>query len=135
MVVVASVGACGSPTEEQDPRGHAAETGSPSAAVGGLSRYSDIPALRDELVASGLACDLEYEGLEDPDRIVSICVIDDEEALLTIWKDPAMLGEFLDSGSAPPTMAYGTNWSVELDSTQVAESVAEALDGATPQSG
>lgn len=97
-----------------------------------LSRYPDIPSLREDLVSAGIACELEYEGLEDPDRVVSICTIDGEEALLTIWKDPGMLADFLATGEAPPTMAHGENWSVEVDSAPVAEDVAEATGGTTP---
>ncbi len=121
---------CGSPVDDRDSPGRRSDTTSTPDAGDDLSIHADIASLRDGLLAAGLTCELEYEGLEDPDRIVSICVIDDEEALLTIWKDPAMLDAFLGTGDAPATMAYGANWTVEVDSEPVAATVADALGGA-----
>jgi hypothetical protein len=107
------------------------ENGSPGTALAGLPSFASIPSLRDAIVAAGLSCELEYEGLEDGDKVVSICVIAGEQALLTIWNDPTLLEELVTSGSATDAVVYGANWTIDLTTPQLASTVAGALGGRT----
>jgi len=88
----------------------------------------DIVAALDE---DGIACDLEYEGLEDDDKIVSLCTIEASQSTLTIWKDPAAVAELVGSGAATELTVYGQNWTIDLRDPAVAATVADALDGET----
>lgn len=95
-----------------------------------LSSYDDITALHQQLVDQGVACGLEYRGLRDEGREVSLCVIEGEQALLTVWDDPALVTEFAGSEAAETgDVAYGRNWTVDVDSPEAAEQVAAALGG------
>jgi hypothetical protein len=95
-----------------------------------LTSYDSIAALHAELVANDVACGLEYEGLRDAGKEVSICVIEGEQALLTIWDDPSLVDEFVDSEvAADGNVAAGANWTVDVDSPAVAQTVAGALGG------
>lgn len=101
-----------------------------AAGTGDLSSYDDIDELHEQLVDAGIECGLEYEGLRDDGREVSICVIEGEQALLTVWDDPALVAEFAESeAAAGGEVAYGENWTVDLDSNETAQLVADALGG------
>jgi hypothetical protein len=106
------------------------QDGGTTAPDADLTSYDDITALHAELVANGVACGLEYEGLRDAGKEVSICVIEGEQALLTIWDDPSLVAEFVDSEvAADGNVAAGANWTVDVDSPEVAQTVADALGG------
>lgn len=128
-LVVAAVlvaGACGS----DDEGGEGAGSGDAATTPTDLTSFDDIAALHQRLVDEGIECGLEYEGLRDDGREVSICVIDGEQALLTVWDDPALVREFAASeAAAGGEVAYGANWTVDLDSRETAARVAEALGG------
>ncbi|GIU83428.1 MAG: hypothetical protein KatS3mg008_0203 [Acidimicrobiales bacterium] len=96
-----------------------------------LSRYESVSELAAALREAGVPCRLEYEGLRDAGREVSICVVGDEQLLLTVWSEPGLLRDFLASPAASqPTVAVGENWSVDADTQQTAARIAEAAGGA-----
>lgn len=103
----------------------------PAGSLDDLPTFDTITALRDEIVASGFTCELEYEGLEDGDKIVSICVIGGEQALLTIWNDPEVLEEFATSDAVTNLVVYGQNWTIDLTTPTLAGTVAGALNART----
>jgi hypothetical protein len=107
------------------------EATSPSPSLDDLPEFATVADLRDALVAGGLTCELEYEGLEDGDKVVSICVIAGEQALLSIWNDPGALAEFTGSDAVTPQVVYGANWTIDLSTPQTAALVAAALAGRT----
>jgi hypothetical protein len=127
LTVVA--GACGDGGRDStDPT--TTPAGDPSGTPTDLSSYDDIGALHQELVDQGIACGLEYSGLRDEGREVSICVIVGEQALLTVWDDPNLVTEFADSDAAGSgDVAHGENWTVDVDSPETAQLVADALGG------
>jgi hypothetical protein len=130
-VLALGTGACSS---DDDPESTDDPTSTPSTpstdADAELTSYDSIDDLHQQLVDEGIACGLEYSGLRDEGREVSICVIAGEQALLTIWDDPALVTEFADSEAADSgDVAYGANWTVDVDSPETADLVATALGG------
>lgn len=107
------------------------ETTAAAASLDDLPEYATIAELRDAIVAGGLTCELEYEGLEDGDKVVSICVIGGEQALLSIWNDPEALAEFATSDAVTPQVVYGANWTIDLGTAPTAGLVAATLQGRT----
>lgn len=106
-----------------------------STAPTGSSTYPTIAALHDAIVDGGFACTLEYPGLKDDvsSNEVSICTIEDEQAFLTIWADPADLADFAaSSDGSTGTVALGANWSVSVTSEDLAGRLATALGGTAP---
>lgn len=95
----------------------------------GLPSSDSLAALADALTAAGQPCTLEYEGLEDADSLVSICVLPSGQATLRIWDDPALVADFVASGAATELTVYGANWTIDLRDAGVAAEVAAALDG------
>jgi hypothetical protein len=130
LVVVLTMvgGACSSGDDDAgDARGTTTVAGDEPA---DLTSYADIDALHQQLVDQGIACGLEYSGLRDEGREVSICVIVGEQALLTVWDDPNLVTEFADSDAAGSgDVAHGENWTVDVDSPETAQLVADALGG------
>jgi hypothetical protein len=109
-------------------------SGSSSTTV--LTSYASIDELQRSLEANGISCTLEYEGLRQDDRVLSLCVIDGEQATLTIWDRPEVLEKFTQSTSsagsglgAAGAVAVGRNWSIDLDTEATATRVASALGG------
>ena len=120
-VGVALVSACGGGTD--DP---ATATSTPSR-----SSYPDVGSLAAALTDAGLPCTLEYEGLTDAGKQLSLCTIEDEQATLSIWFDPDQLDAFLasdDSGGIGAT-AVGANWTVDVGDVSTARRIADALGG------
>jgi len=114
----------------------AATTG--SSAPTGSSSYATIADLHQAIVDGGFACTLEYPGLKDDvsSNEVSICTIEDEQAFLTIWADPADLSDFAaSSDGSTGTVALGANWSISVTSTDLASRLADALGGTAPSAG
>jgi hypothetical protein len=112
-------------------------TGTPAA---DLSSYDTIANLHDDLVAGGVTCELEYEGLTDDDgNEVSTCTIDGNQAFLSIFADPTTVDEVVTAheADADVALAYGANWTIELTppseaTATSAAAIAEATGGATP---
>ena len=135
LALVVGLAACGD-DDDSDGGGNGTETtaapedGESPGADG--SEFEDIASLRDALGEAGIACDLEYEGLADDDREVSQCVIEGEQAVISIWYDPTLRDEVVAGAESlgGAAMAAGANWTVEVATGPVAERVAEALDGA-----
>lgn len=97
------------------------------------SSYDTVTALNADLAASGITCELEYEGLKDADREISQCVIDGEQAILNIWFNEELQQAVIDQSGA--TVAYGANWTVQVSTPETAVKVADALDGTTGEAG
>ncbi len=141
--LVLATAACGTSTSPApDADGTSGETrraGATGDASGPAIQRSTIASVRDlstRLEAAGITCALEYEGLRDAGRELSLCVIDGDRATLTIWDDPSVLDEFLasDVGRQGVT-AVGRNWTVDLQQPAVARKVADALGGMVKQPG
>jgi hypothetical protein len=129
-VAALALGSLGCSSGDGDDDGATTSTAGDTAETEELTSYDDIDALHQALVDQGIECGLEYSGLRDEGREVSICVIEGEQALLTVWDDPALVTEFAASEAADAgDVAHGTNWTVDVDSPQTAELVAEALGG------
>jgi hypothetical protein len=128
-------------TSTSTPLIDASATSNPTATAGrasssgddgttGLSTIPSVVEISNRLAAAGITCVLEYEGLRDAGRELSLCVIDGDRATLTVWDDPSLLEEFLasDIGRQGVT-AVGHNWTIDLQEATVAERVAAALGG------
>jgi hypothetical protein len=101
-----------------------------TTAAPALSSIPTVAELARRLQAKGIACQLEYEGLRQDDKTLSLCTIGEGQATLTIWDKPEVLQKFLaaDVGAKGAT-AVGANWTVDVDSPATAKQVAEALGG------
>lgn len=97
---------------------------------GSGTRVDDVAALAAELDGVAQGCALEYEGLTDDQREVSICTLGGEVVELAVWTDLDALRELRASseGSGDPVVT-GANWSVDLSDADLAEEVAEATGG------
>jgi hypothetical protein len=116
-----------------EPTPTSSSSTSPEGVVQSLSSYDDIAELHAKLVEEGIECGLEYEGLEDEGKEVSICVIEGEQALLTVWSDPTLVSDFvLSETGRTDTVAAGRNWTVDVDTGPTARLVADALGGILP---
>jgi hypothetical protein len=134
LALVLGLAACGdddSGSEATDGGTATTEAGGGDAVGGDGSEFDDVAALRDELVANGIECELDYEGLADEEREVSQCVIEGEQAVISIWYDPALRDEVVNAAADLPqaALATGANWTVEVTSADVAQTVADALGG------
>jgi hypothetical protein len=102
-----------------------------SAALDDLPTYDTLDDIVDELDAGGIPCELEYDGLEDEQKTVSLCTIEGAQATLNIWKEPATVAELVGSGAATELTVYGRNWTIDLRDPAAAAAVAAALGGRT----
>jgi hypothetical protein len=92
--------------------------------------YATVADLARTLQSKGISCTLEYEGLRQEDKTLSICVVDGEQATLTIWDQPDVLTKFLatpDSGTG--ATAVGANWTIDVDTVATAQKLTAALGG------
>ena len=106
-----------------------------SSAPASATSYDTIAGLHQAIVDGGFACTLEYPGLKDDtsQNEVSICTIEDEQAFLTIWADPASLADFTSSpDGATGTVAIGADWTISVTTSDLAGRLAEALGGTAP---
>lgn len=89
-----------------------------------------VAQLADELAGVADGCVLEYEGLTDGDREVSLCTLGTEAAELSVWSDPAALEAVVDQadGSGDPVVT-GSNWSIDVSDPDLASQIAEATGG------
>lgn len=117
----------GAGTEESDSTG--AEDGS-GVDVSALPAFENITALNDVLAGAGISCALEYEGLvDDTGKEVSICVIDGQQAQLTVYPDSSTVETLVAADTTIGALAYGQNWTVQVDTGATAEAIATALGG------
>ncbi len=95
----------------------------------GATDPSTLPSYENVAeIGADLGCELEYDGIVDADREYSTCVFEAEQALIYIYTDTTFVGDIVDAGA--PALAYGANWTVEVETAPVAESVASATGGA-----
>lgn len=119
----------GSSTAASSPPGSGAN--SPA----NLSSIATVADMAKQLEAKGIRCKLEYEGLKDNDKTLSICTIDNSQATLTIWDKPEILQKFLAANvGAKGASAVGANWTVDVDTPATAQKVATALGGTVKRS-
>ena len=120
LAAVIVLSACGGSDGASDDQGGGDE----------LSSYDDVATMAADLDADGLTCLLEYEGLDDGTREVSLCSVNGEFTELSVWADPADAGRTMDEAdTADDPLAGGANWTVDVDTAATAEAVAEALGG------
>jgi hypothetical protein len=140
---IALAGAACSPTSTESTSSSTTTSPTTTASTGssapsGSSTYATIAALHQAIVDGGFECTLEYPGLKDDvsNNEVSICTIEDEQAFLTIWADPANLAAFAaSSDGSTGTVALGANWSISVTTPDLASRLATALDGTAPSAG
>jgi hypothetical protein len=102
-----------------------------------LSTYDDLDALTAALTDAGYTCVLDYEGLVDDGKTVSLCTLvppdggPGSQATLTIWDDVGRVAAFVGSGAPTELTVFGLNWTMDLRDAAVAAAVAEDLGGAT----
>ena len=105
-------------------------TGTATERPDSRTTYATVQELAAVLDAGGLPCALEYEGLEDDDKQLSLCTLGGEQATLSIWRDPSQLDAFLASpATGPGATAVGANWTVDVGSVEMATQVAEVAGG------
>lgn len=106
------------------------EGGDASGGGSGASSYGSVAELAEDLTGAGLACTLEYEGLRDDRREVSLCTLEGELAELSVWDDPADAAANADQADEDGNpLAAGSNWTIDVQSSDTAGAVADALDG------
>lgn len=107
-----------------------ATTGPGDAPATGGADLASVEALAAELEAAGHPCALEYEGLRDGDKELSLCTVGGEQITLSIWFDTAQLDAFRDSppGGAPGVTVIGGNWTIDLADPTLAQELAADLD-------
>jgi hypothetical protein len=119
LVAVVALSACSGDSDGSSNRGGAERQG---------PEVADVVELGGLLDAAGIPCALEYEGLVDDRREVSICQIDGGQATLTVWDDPAELDLFMvEPMSGPGATTVGPNWTIDVASEATAERLAGAL--------
>jgi hypothetical protein len=92
--------------------------------------YPTVEDLAKQLEAKGITCKLEYEGLREEDKTLSICVLNGEQGTLTIWDKPEVLAKFLASPiSGTGATAVGANWTIDVDTVANAQKLTAALGG------
>ena len=108
-----------------------AEPSDDAVDLSSLESYDDLAALQEAIIGAGRTCELEYEGLEDSDKTLSICVIEGEQATLTIWNDSADVEALVGADLDLELVAYGANWTIDVATPENAQAVAVALGGAS----
>lgn len=93
-------------------------------------RYRDVGALAARLDGIAEGCTLEYEGLVDDQREVSVCTLDGEVAELSVWTDLSALEALVDDAkSSGDPLVSGPNWTVDVVDPDLASRVADATGG------
>ena len=136
VLSVVLLGACSSDDDGDGGSGTTAESDSTGAEdgsgadVSGLPAYEDITTMAADLATAGITCTLEYEGLvDDTGKEVSICVIDGQQAQLTRYPDSTTVEALVSTDTPIGAIAYGQNWTVQVDTLATAQAVATALGG------
>lgn len=93
-------------------------------------RADTVADLAGQLGGVADGCALEYEGLTDDQREVSICTLGSDIAELSVWTDENALDALIadTDGSGDPLVA-GPNWSIDVVDPALADEVAEATGG------
>lgn len=100
-----------------------------AAGDSGATDPADLPSYDTVAdIGADLPCELEYDGIVDAEREYSTCVFEGEQALIYIYTDPTFVDDIVAAGA--PALAYGANWTVEVETAPVAESIAGATGGA-----
>ena len=89
----------------------------------GLPSYDSVAE-----IGADLQCDLTYDGLEDDQGEFSTCVVSDEQALIYVYNDPTFAADVAATGT--PGLVYGANWTIQVDTPAVAQTIADATGGA-----
>lgn len=121
----------GDTTPTTTPSGSTTAPSDGATGVASLDSYDDLAALQEAIVGAGWTCELEYEGLDDADKTLSICVIDAEQATLTIWNDPTDIEALVGADLGLELVAYGANWTIDVATPGNAQALAAALGGAS----
>lgn len=107
-----------------------------SAACGGgddddaAPRYDDLASLAAELDDVEAGCTLEYEGLEDGQRELSVCTMGDAIAELSVWTDADALSALVQSAEeSGETIVFGPNWTIGIGDAAIAGQIADATGG------
>ncbi len=131
------LGACGSSDDTSSDTTSPAGGDTATTAAGdaeGNPDLADLPTYDSVAeIGADLQCDLEYDGIVDSEREYSTCVFEGEQALIYIYTDPTVVGDIADAGA--PALAYGANWTIEVETQPVAESAAAATGGAVADPG
>lgn len=95
-----------------------------------LRTYVDVAAMAADLDEAGLTCTLEYEGLDDGTREVSLCTVEGEFTELSVWAEPADAAAAIEQAEeGDDAFVGGANWTVDVDTRSTADAVATALGG------
>ena len=136
--LVLGAGACSDDDPAADEPG-SVESGGGTEGEGGSGGSADSPGrpevgsvvdLAELIEENGHTCSLEYEGLRDGDKELSICTVGGEQVTLSIWFDQDALEAFR---AAPPggsggITVVGANWTIDLADPHLAETLAGELD-------
>jgi hypothetical protein len=98
--------------------------------AGDVEPAEDVSTLAALLVDVGAGCTLEYEGLADRQRELSVCTLDGEIAELSVWDDPTSIATLRAAAeeSGDPIVA-GPNWTIDVADPELAAEIAEATGG------
>lgn len=107
-----------------------ASCGDDDGGAAGAPRHDDVGSLAEELDAVDGGCDLEYEGLADAQREVSVCTIGGDIAELSVWTDPeahdAAVAAARERGQP---LVTGPNWTISVGDRELAGEIADATGG------
>ncbi|MGK2929709.1 MAG: hypothetical protein ACSLFO_09055 [Acidimicrobiales bacterium] len=93
-------------------------------------RVETVTDLAGQLDGVADGCALEYEGLTDDQREVSICTLGSDIAELSVWTDETALeGMIADTDGSGDPLVSGPNWSIDVVDPALADEVAEATGG------
>lgn len=122
FALVGSLVSCGDDDTAAGPAGGDDGPGGP--------RVADVAELSELLTGVADGCTLEYEGLEDGQREVSVCTLGTEAVELSVWTDTAALDDLVAAAdeSGDPVVT-GANWSVDVTDPSLADDVADATGG------
>lgn len=95
------------------------------------STVEDVGELADTLDGVGEGCTLEYEGLADGQRELSVCTLGGEIAELSVWNDPSSIDPLVEAASeSGDPIVVGGNWTVDVADPDLAAEIADAAGGA-----
>lgn len=119
--------ACGSSDDSSSET--TAGSGGATSTSAGATDTADLPTYDSVAeIGADLQCELTYDGLEDDQGEFSTCVVSNEQALIYVYTDPTFAADV--AATATPGLVYGANWTVQVDTPAVAQTVADATGGA-----
>lgn len=93
-------------------------------------RHDDVASLAEELDGVDGGCDLEYEGLTDAQREVSVCTIGGDIAELSVWTDPEAHDAAVSAArERDQPLVTGPNWTISVGDRELAQEIADATGG------